>query len=79
MIKKLVELELLEKGDKVLLPSGEAIVMEDEKSPRKPPFNRGDRFYGEVKIKWIDNCEGKHKIRGGLDSVESAYCSLIKE
>ena len=76
MIKKLVELELLEKGDRVLLPSGEAIIMEDEVVDTT---YRGEQFYREVKIKWIDNCEGKHKIRGGLDSVESAGCSLIKK
>ena len=71
MKKQLVELELLEKGDKVLLPDGEAIVVRDEK------FNKSDRFYSLIKVKWIDNCRDE-KV-GKTESVSRANCILIKE
>jgi hypothetical protein len=69
MKKALIELELLEKGDLILLPDGEAIVMEDEKinSP-------DDRFRGEIKIKWIDNCRSYKNNK--MEMVLRENCSL---
>lgn len=69
MKRRLIELELLEKGDKILLPGGEAIVIEDEIIK-----DLDDRFYGEIEIKWMVNCTGKK----GKDTVSRKYCSLIK-
>jgi len=69
MKKRLVEVELLEKGDKILLPSGKAIVIEDEKF-----LDPDDRFYGEVKVRWIDNAKGKK----GKDTIHRVDCSLIE-
>jgi len=72
MRKATIEIELFEKGDRVLLPDGEALVQADEKIDIV-----GERFkWGELRIKWL-NESSKHRA-GQVEFVNRNLAMFIK-